>query len=186
MNDDQLLFRALRDITATEQGRFRFCKAILSLGPAFLANAESLRIAILKVMPYRLYLVTEHWRATAKAAKERAGGKCQLCNSSRDIETHHRTYDRRGHEEEADLTVLCAECHGKFHTKPTPEDGGDPQTFDAEEMRWAGMTEAEETQELARMISAKRASQGLNPTTGETLNPPEKPLSAIMRRKSRS
>ena len=28
---------------------------------------------------------------------------------------HHRTYDRLGHEEAADLVVLCGSCHDRFH-----------------------------------------------------------------------
>jgi hypothetical protein len=81
MNDDQLLFRELRSLLQSESGQRRFCGAVLGRGQALLANENALRIAIMAVMPYRLYLVTEHWRQVAADAKQRAGNRCQLCNS---------------------------------------------------------------------------------------------------------
>ena len=66
---------------------------------------------------YQAYILSDAWRAKAESAKKRAGYRCQLCNSHRDevqLETHHRTYERLGHEDPEDLTVLCADCHGLF------------------------------------------------------------------------
>jgi 5-methylcytosine-specific restriction endonuclease McrA len=66
---------------------------------------------------YQAYILSDAWRAKADAAKKRAGYRCMLCNSHRDevqLECHHRTYERLGHEEPEDLTVLCADCHGLF------------------------------------------------------------------------
>lgn len=69
----------------------------------------------LATMPYAEYLKTDHWQKTAKAAKERAGHKCQVCNKYGQLHTHHRTYERRGAELPDDLIVLCAGCHKLFH-----------------------------------------------------------------------
>lgn len=69
----------------------------------------------LATMPYQQYLQTDHWEKTAAAAKERAGHKCQVCNSYGNLHTHHRTYERRGAELPDDLIVLCASCHSLFH-----------------------------------------------------------------------
>jgi hypothetical protein len=64
---------------------------------------------------YRLYLQSPHWQATRKAALERAGQRCQLCNRAGRLDVHHRTYERVGHEKPGDLTVLCRKCHDIFH-----------------------------------------------------------------------
>jgi 5-methylcytosine-specific restriction endonuclease McrA len=64
---------------------------------------------------YRAYLQSEEWAAKRDAALERAEHRCQLCNSEHDLTVHHRTYERLGNERDADLTVLCKECHYLFH-----------------------------------------------------------------------
>ncbi len=79
----------------------------------------------LRTMPYREYLVTPEWQERRKAALKRAGYKCQVCNRSRQLHTHHRTYERRGVELARDLIVLCDECHALYHGKgllPAHED----------------------------------------------------------------
>jgi 5-methylcytosine-specific restriction endonuclease McrA len=63
---------------------------------------------------YFKYLMSDAWRTRAEAAKARASYRCQLCNSPDRLETHHRTYERLGHELDSDLTVLCAVCHELF------------------------------------------------------------------------
>ena len=66
---------------------------------------------------YASYLQTDHWRATAEAAKARAGNHCMICNDEGTLHAHHRTYERVGQEAETDVVALCAACHGKFHDK---------------------------------------------------------------------
>jgi 5-methylcytosine-specific restriction endonuclease McrA len=68
---------------------------------------------------YDEYLVSPEWRARRLAALERAGDRCQLCNRDGHLHVHHRTYDRVGHEDPGDLTVLCDECHAWFHVPRT-------------------------------------------------------------------
>jgi 5-methylcytosine-specific restriction endonuclease McrA len=80
-----------------------------------LPEEEREKAQILRNMPYRKYLKTDHWTNLREAAKSRAGNRCQLCNNTGMLNVHHRTYDRRGFEELADLTVLCERCHNKFH-----------------------------------------------------------------------
>lgn len=75
------------------------------------ANIEHLR-----TMPYTEYLKTEHWQVTRNRALKRANFKCQVCNTNqRQLHVHHRTYVNRGDEQNADLIVLCADCHQTFH-----------------------------------------------------------------------
>lgn len=65
---------------------------------------------------YKEYLKTEHWQSQRKAALHRANYRCQVCNSSnKQLDVHHRTYERLGVELPADLIVLCNDCHGLFH-----------------------------------------------------------------------
>lgn len=73
----------------------------------------------IKKMHYYEFLKTPYWKAiTGKKMKE-SNYKCQLCNGSGKLSTHHRTYDTHGSELQnmKDLIVLCEPCHAKFHDK---------------------------------------------------------------------
>lgn len=73
---------------------------------------------------YERYIQSERWRRKAEAAKERAGHRCQLCNTDEQpLHTHHKSYERLRHELPEDLIVLCADCHAKFHDKLPPPQG---------------------------------------------------------------
>lgn len=74
-------------------------------------------IEALRTMPYREYLLTQHWLTTRNRKLREARFLCQVCNGGGLLDVHHRTYERRGHEDMADLTVLCRACHSKFHDK---------------------------------------------------------------------
>lgn len=81
------------------------------------------RLYRLKTMPYKEYLVTEHWKEVRNRALKRANYKCQLCNDGKSwLNVHHRTYIRRGEEYNSDLIVLCRACHAKFHDKEVAND----------------------------------------------------------------
>jgi hypothetical protein len=69
----------------------------------------------LKTMPYKEYLQTQHWQKLRLQALKKAWYRCQLCNGKKPLDVHHRTYERRGEEHISDLTVLCRECHEKYH-----------------------------------------------------------------------
>jgi nucleoside 2-deoxyribosyltransferase len=69
-------------------------------------------------MPYKEYLKTDRWKDLAAQAKKSAGHRCQMCNSTNQLDTHHRSYTHKGTPDEIyDLVVLCHECHSKFHNK---------------------------------------------------------------------
>lgn len=82
--------------------------------PDFL-DAYDRRLAELRTMRYADYLLTPEWLATRATIRERFGGRCAVCNSARSLQVHHRTYERRGEEDIRDLTLLCADCHSRFH-----------------------------------------------------------------------
>jgi len=65
--------------------------------------------------PYEDYLNSPEWKTIREKALERAGRRCQACNSRGPLDVHHRTYEHIGREELDDLTVLCRKCHGIFH-----------------------------------------------------------------------
>ena len=68
---------------------------------------------------YYTYIQSDEWKAKATAAKEAAGWRCQICNrpsSAVQLEAHHRTYERLGHERPDDITVLCRDCHELYET----------------------------------------------------------------------
>jgi DNA-binding transcriptional ArsR family regulator len=70
---------------------------------------------------YAAYLRCEHWLAMRRHALWRADFRCQVCNSTKNLEVHHRTYERLGDERPADLTVLCHRCHRVHHGTKEPE-----------------------------------------------------------------
>lgn len=76
----------------------------------------ALRKQELHNMPYREYLQTDEWQERRRQAMKRARFRCQLCNADKvRLNTHHRTYERRGYEDDKDLIVLCENCHSIFH-----------------------------------------------------------------------
>jgi len=67
---------------------------------------------------YHEYIQSEAWKQKANDAKDAAGYRCQLCNTSgyvSELHAHHRTYERLGAELPTDLIALCDECHKLFH-----------------------------------------------------------------------
>jgi hypothetical protein len=69
-----------------------------------------------RVVDYDEYLRSPSWREKRDYVLLRAGYRCQVCNGKERLEVHHRTYDRLGHEDPEDLTVLCRGCHEAFHS----------------------------------------------------------------------
>lgn len=65
---------------------------------------------------YAEYLQTEQWQVKRLQALMAADHRCRVCNSPERLDVHHRTYERLGHEQPGDLTVLCRECHEMFHS----------------------------------------------------------------------
>lgn len=64
---------------------------------------------------YREYLKTDHWKETREEALRRGGYKCHDCGAKENLQVHHLTYARRGHEKQSDLVVVCKHCHEKRH-----------------------------------------------------------------------
>lgn len=78
-------------------------------------------VTALRKLPYKEYLLTEHWQEFRKHALKRAKYRCQLCNKSGKLDIHHRTYENLGCEHVSDVIALCRECHEKHHDIQKPE-----------------------------------------------------------------
>lgn len=87
---------------------------------------SSERLAALRSMPYADYVETPEWFNVRMSALDAAGSRCQVCNTDDGLDVHHRTYERRGNEVLEDLTVLCRECHQRFHDFGELVPGGEP------------------------------------------------------------
>jgi 5-methylcytosine-specific restriction endonuclease McrA len=63
---------------------------------------------------YVSYMQSDAWRARRARTLMLAGSACQRCGA-RVTAAHHQTYDRLGHERDADLEALCPGCHAAAH-----------------------------------------------------------------------
>jgi 5-methylcytosine-specific restriction endonuclease McrA len=66
---------------------------------------------------YRDYLSSDEWALVRVAALARANYRCARCMTTFDLQVHHITYDRLGHELPEDVMVLCDGCHDKEHRR---------------------------------------------------------------------
>jgi len=66
---------------------------------------------------YAEYLRTPEWARKRRLAIKKADFRCERCGSAVNLEVHHLTYDRLGHELLTDLVVLCHNCHSTIHGK---------------------------------------------------------------------
>lgn len=70
---------------------------------------------------YLAYLNSTDWRRRRNAALQRVGWRCERCGRKRDLNVHHKTYERLGAENPEDLEVLCVDCHEGEHVKQLEE-----------------------------------------------------------------
>lgn len=68
-------------------------------------------------MDYKDFLQTPYWKAISMHVRYKSGYKCQVCNSKKFLNVHHRSYKHHGEEINhlEDLIVLCNNCHSTFH-----------------------------------------------------------------------
>lgn len=64
---------------------------------------------------YETYLQSPSWRITRNRALRLSDWHCSKCDSRRNLQVHHKTYERLGHEWDQDLIVLCRSCHEDHH-----------------------------------------------------------------------
>ncbi len=67
------------------------------------------------VTSYKDYLQTKHWRIKKDQYKKEYECKCCMCESTKNLNLHHMTYENIGHENLNDLCYLCKDCHNALH-----------------------------------------------------------------------
>mgnify|MGYP003576213850 FL=1 len=103
-------FRSHEERSRDEQHRF-----LCGVCGAEDEERRAQRVDRLKSMPYDDYLQSDEWRARREQIVARDGHACRVCGSNGQLHVHHRSYERRGDEADADLITLCAKCHELFH-----------------------------------------------------------------------
>ena len=66
-------------------------------------------------LAYKDYIKSDVWKARRLRAIALAENHCQVCHAEARLDVHHNTYERLGHERDADLVVLCRGCHDLLH-----------------------------------------------------------------------
>lgn len=64
---------------------------------------------------YHEYLTSPAWLEFRSRIFEERGRQCDFCESEVDINLHHMTYERVGHESDDDVIVVCKVCHEAIH-----------------------------------------------------------------------
>lgn len=80
-----------------------------------LAQIATNAVAELRALPYADYLQSQHWFRMRRQAVKKARKRCNRCGSKKQLNVHHKTYDRVGCEMLSDLEVLCRSCHAAEH-----------------------------------------------------------------------
>jgi hypothetical protein len=66
---------------------------------------------------YHTYLKSDHWKnVKVRYFSSKRPKVCDICGSDKEINLHHKTYTRLGHEYLTDLIVLCRDCHEAVHS----------------------------------------------------------------------
>lgn len=75
------------------------------------------KINKLKNMPYSEYLKTPHWKNLSQIVKSINKKTCFYCGENKNVSlnAHHKTYERKGHENLSDLICICSNCHNLIH-----------------------------------------------------------------------
>ena len=66
-------------------------------------------------MKYIEYIHSPEWQNRRNLFLQQHGKICNMCPRTDEIEVHHVSYDRLGHERDEDLKALCVRCHNDLH-----------------------------------------------------------------------
>ena len=66
---------------------------------------------------YSGYIQSSHWKDIRRQRLAMDGFQCSMCGTAKNLEVHHLTYERLGHEDLDDLVSLCKRCHAIVHEK---------------------------------------------------------------------
>ena len=65
---------------------------------------------------YSDYLQSPEWITIRNKALKIAGYECSRCGTNTNLHVHHLNYSTIGKESQADLFVVCSDCHESFHS----------------------------------------------------------------------
>jgi hypothetical protein len=86
-------------------------KQTLGCGSILFMNRNTERYQL-----YRDYLESDHWRLLRAQAIRRAGGKCEVCSSTKHLVGHHLLYRQRMEMGVLDdIMCMCRKCHDLWH-----------------------------------------------------------------------
>ena len=66
-------------------------------------------------LDYKKYLKSDYWKDIKEQVHKRDEYKCRLCNSNKNLQVHHKTYEFLGNENLEELITLCKKCHFNIH-----------------------------------------------------------------------
>lgn len=75
------------------------------------SHSVSLDSAFRRTAEYERHIRSAQWRNTREYMFKLRGKKCERCDSTTDLELHHKTYERFGRELPRDLEILCKLHH---------------------------------------------------------------------------
>ncbi len=64
---------------------------------------------------YYAHIKSKEWAKFRRKAIKNAHGRCNVCNNTRNLQVHHKTYKNLGNERLEDVQVLCNGCHLNKH-----------------------------------------------------------------------
>ena len=86
---------------------------------AYKATKNRKRKSAVKSAPkrpdYHVYMRSRAWVKKRQEAFAKYGLRCSVCRTEYDLQVHHKTYLRLGHERLTDLCILCDDCHRLHH-----------------------------------------------------------------------
>jgi len=68
-----------------------------------------------KFSSYEEYLNSKDWANYKKMFYRCNLNKCWVCGSDKNLNIHHKTYQRLGKEKKGDCLFLCKTCHCEVH-----------------------------------------------------------------------
>jgi ClpP class serine protease len=98
-----------------EERRGSILKRATSEQKNHIKNKKELR-QIKEGISYDEYIKSKMWyRKREDFLGNKKDKNCEVCGNAKASQVHHRTYQRLTLEKMSDLTLLCRECHEKFH-----------------------------------------------------------------------
>ena len=116
---------------------------------------------------YNNYIKSPDWQNKPQRlqAIQRDCGRCVLCDSTEDLEVHHRTYENFGNEKLEDLYTLCRQCHETvtdMSRRKRYEAAGPLEVSDSKILKYEGKFQSTEEWPLPPIVDTTNAMPGMN------------------------